>query len=561
MKEKSEPENLIYSQLAYALSIIEKCTDDYIFIMDLKDNKYTISEAALDRFPLPSAEFDNVSEVLKDIIYPPDFDIIAENLDDIAKGYTQEHNFEYRWLTKDGSYAWISCRGQVVCDKAGKAQYLVGRISEIGASKTADNVTGLLTDVQLNKAYQKMLSSKEAFSGYIMQLKIDNFGELNRRYSKSTGDEILKTVAEIIELSISSRDKAYRYVNSSFLILNTSGDTIECAKEIYSKIRKAIEKSLEEFDYKLFFTVSSGIVELKEDNPLSLEELYKKTEYAIYRATKNERNNLVVFDDNDYANYIRQLDIQENLREDINQGFGGFELYYQPIIWAQTQEIVGAEALLRWKSKDYGKMSPVEFIPILEESGLIVPVGKWIANTAVEQCIEWQKYIKSFKVNINISYVQLKTSDVLNDINDLVKEKQLDPRFVVIEITESGNIDIDNALVEDFRNKNFRLAIDDFGTGYSNIRYLQYLNVNLIKIDRSFVERATKSTYDFKIIKHIIDMAHGVNIEVCLEGIETEDELNTLLPLKPDYIQGYYFGRPASAKEFYEQHLKNRSVL
>lgn len=561
MKEKSEPENLIYSQLAYALSIIEKCTDDYIFVMDLKDNKYTISEAALDRFPLPSAEFDNVSEVLKGIIYPPDFDIIAKNLDDIAKGYTQEHNFEYRWLTTDGSYAWISCRGQVVCDKEGKAQYLVGRISEIGASKTADNVTGLLTDVQLNKDYQKMLSSQEAFSGYMMQIKIDNFGELNRRYSKSTGDEILKTVAEIIELSISSRDKAYRYVNSCFLVLNTSGDTIEYAKEIYSKIRKAIEKSLEEFDYKLFFTVSSGIVELKGDKPLSLEELYKKTEYAIYKATKNERNNLVVFDDKDYANYIRQLDIQENLRENINQGFGGFELYYQPIIWAQTQEIVGAEALLRWESKDYGKMSPVEFIPILEESGLIVPVGKWIANTTVEQCIEWQKYIKSFKVNINISYVQLKTSDVLNDINDLVKEKQLDPRFVVIEITESGNIDIDNALVEDFRNKNFRLAIDDFGTGYSNIRYLQYLNVNLIKIDRSFVERATKSTYDFKIIKHIIDMAHGVNIEVCLEGIETEDELNTLLPLKPDYIQGYYFGRPAPAKEFYEQHLKNRSVL
>lgn len=558
MKEKTGLDKIIFSQFEYALSVIEKCTDDYIFIMDFKNDIYSISEAALKRFPLPSAKFDNVTAVLKEIIYPTDYDMIAVNLDEISRGLTKEHNFEYRWKTKDGSYAWISCRGQVVPDENGNAEYLAGRISEIGALKIADNVTGLLTDVQLNKDYEKLLNSKKSFSGYLMQLKIDNFGELNRRYGKTTGDEILKIVAEITEGCISENDKLYRYVNSSFLLLNTDDGKTEDAKEIYCKIRKAIEKSLKDFDYKLFFTISAGIVEIERDNPLPLEELYKKAEFSIYKATKNERNNLLIFADSDYQNYIRQLEIQENLRENINQGFGGFELYYQPIIEAHTQEIVGAEALLRWQSEKYGRMSPVEFIPILEESGLIVPVGKWIATTAIEQCLQWQKYIKNFKVNINISYVQLKTSDVLNDINVIVDEKKLKPHYVVIEITESGNLDIDNTLVEGFRNKNFRLAIDDFGTGYSNIRYLQYLNVNVIKIDRSFVERATKSTYDYKIIKHIIDMAHGVNIEVCLEGIETEEELNTLLPLKPDYLQGYYFGRPVPKDEFFELHLKGK---
>ena len=212
--------------------------------------------------------------------------------------------------------------------------------------------------------------------------------------------------------------------------------------------------------------------------------------------------------------------------------------------------------MLRWESKHYGRVSPAEFIPILEESGLIVPLGKWIFRTAIKQCKFWQEYMPEFKMNINVSYVQLRSSDLSKDVSNYIHEIGLDPKYIVIEITESGHLDMNQELTKEFYEKNFKLAIDDFGTGYSNMRYLQDLNVNILKIDRSFVERAAKNEYDFKIVKHIIDMAHSINLEVCLEGIETPQELNTFEALNPNFIQGFYFGKPVPKDTFFECNIK-----
>ena len=556
MNNLIKPNELIYSQFEYAFSIMDKCTDDYIFILDFAEDCYNISESAVKRFPLPCSKFKNVTNVLKNIIHPDDYSMIEENLKEIVEGKTELHNFEYRWKNKDGDYVWISCRGQVVLDKNGKAAYLAGRISEIGSLKRADNITGLLTDIQLNKDYKSYISKNKNAKGYLMRIKIDNFGELNRRYGKSGGNNVLRIVARILENSIANNERPYRYENSNFVIFNYNGGGIDEAKKTYENIRYAVETETENIDYKFFFTISAGVIEFSSEKHNDIEDLYKKSEFAIYLASKKGANNIEIFDKTEYVNYIKRLKIQENLRIDVKNNFEDFELYYQPIIENETKKLVGAEALLRWKSKEYGNMPPVEFVPILEESGLIVPVGKWIFHTAIKQCKFWQEYIPNFKVNINISYVQLRTSDVLNDINKCIKETGLDPKYIVIEITESGHLDMNNALIKGFYEGNFRLAIDDFGTGYSNMRYLQYLNVNTIKIDRSFVERASKNPYDFKIVKHMIDMAHSINLEVCLEGIETEEELSIFEALNPTYIQGYYFGRPVSKDKFFEDNIK-----
>lgn len=557
MEKQLDPSELIFSQFEYALSVIEKCTDDYIFILDLKNDCYSISDTAVERFPLPGGKFGDVTNVLKGIIHPDDYDMISINLDEIAKGRTTEHNFEYRWLTRDGSYAWISCRGQVVLGKDSKAQYLVGRIAEIGSMQKADNITGLKTETQLDSDYKALLEANPKMSGFFLRVKIDNFRELNRRFGKSMGDIILQEMGKIIEAVSVNGSLAYRFDNSSFIIFNCIGGTIDDASEIYNNIRRMVETTAKRLDYKAFFTVSAGITDFKAGKAPKLDDLYRKTEFAIYSSIDKGGNDIEIFSQDAYDEYIRSLEIRENLRRSVNDNFNGFELYYQPIISAETMSVLGAEALLRWENSIYGRLSPVEFIPILEESGLIVPVGKWIFQTAIKQCKLWQKYIPNFKMNINLSYVQLRSSDILDDIQKCIEENELDPRYIVVEITESGHLDMDSSLIDSFRKKQFKLAIDDFGTGYSNMRYLQYLNANIIKIDRSFVSLATKSAYDFKIVKYIIDMAHGVNMDVCLEGIETIEEINTFLPLKPNFFQGYHFGRPVPSAEFYENHLKN----
>lgn len=556
MESKIKPNELIYSQFEYAFSVIDKCTDDYIFILDFKDDCYSISESAVERFCLPSEKFNNVSENLKSTIHPADFDMIVKNLDDIVNGRTEEHNFEYRWLTVDGEYVWISCRGQVVFDKDGSAAYLAGRISEIGSLKRADNITGLLTDVQLNRDYRELISQNGFISGYLMRIRIDNFKEMNRRYGKTLGDEVLKIFGRILEEAVGENGKAYRYENSGFVIFNYDGGKIEDAQRLYEDIRKRVEKASEKADYRVFFTVSAGVVAILPNKVREIDEIYKRAEFAIYLSENRGTNNIIIFDNDEYNDYIRHINIQENLRMDIKNDFRGFELYYQPIVSAFGKNLIGAEALLRWESKEYGKMSPVEFIPILEESGLIVPLGKWIFKTAIKQCKAWQEFIPEFKMNINISYVQLRTSDVLQDINKCLEEVGLDPKYICVEITESGHLDMDNSLIEEFYKNNFKLAIDDFGTGYSNMRYLQYLNVDIIKIDRSFAERATKSLYDYKIVKHIIDMAHSVDLDICLEGIETEEELEIIETLRPDFIQGFYFGKPVPKGTFFENNIE-----
>ena len=220
--------------------------------------------------------------------------------------------------------------------------------------------------------------------------------------------------------------------------------------------------------------------------------------------------------------------------------------------------MIGAEALLRWECDRYGKLSPAQFIPILEDSGLIVPVGKWVAYTAIKQCKEWQKIIPEFKININLSYIQIRKSNVALDIINVIQKVGIDPKYVTFEFTESGYLENDTSvkkLIKIFNNQGIKLALDDFGTGYSNLAYLQNFNVDVIKIDRSFVNKAMEDDNIYNVINHIIDMAHNINVTVCIEGIENVEEQDKICKLLPDTMQAYLFGRPAPAAEFEKTHM------
>ena len=179
-------------------------------------------------------------------------------------------------------------------------------------------------------------------------------------------------------------------------------------------------------------------------------------------------------------------------------------------------------------------------------------------KTAVKQCKEWQKQIPGFRMNINVSYIQLKKSDVAFDVIHELKEYELDSKYVLFELTESGFVETDSTIrhiIKTFQKQKIKLGLDDFGTGYSNLCYLNDLKVYIIKIDRTFVMKAMKSNYHYKLLRHIIDMAHSIHLKVCIEGVEDEHELQIVTELNPDYIQGYYFGKPVDKEEFYIQNM------
>lgn len=557
MENVEETIPINYKQFEYAVSVIGKCTDDYMFLFDFDRDYYSISKEAQERFRIPSNRFFEASKVLQNVVHKEDIELLNADLKMLKDGKKTEHNLEYRWLDKKGEIVWISCRGQMLKDEDGR-RFLVGRISEIGILQKADNVTGFLREPQLKENFDKYITVHDGAYGYIMKIGIDNFKEINEQYGMETGDSILKSVAICLEqVVVGGNIEKYRMNGDGFLLFSPNGQ-IEEAKEIFFNLKSAIVEHTECMNYKVFYTVSAGIVEYPK-NGTEYNEIQKLLEFAFNRAKKEERGNVFVFQKDEYDNYIRRLDIQEHLRVDVENNFRGFWLCYQPLFNVDTGILIGAEALLRWNSEKYGPMSPVQFISILEESGLIIPVGRWVLYEAVKQCKIWQEVNPDFRMSINLSYIQFKKSDIMTDIIKCIEKIGISFQDIVLELTESGDIEADahlRGLMKDFRKRKIKLAIDDFGSGYSNLRYLQELQVDMIKIDRTFVNKAMKNLYDFKLIEHIIDMAHSINLQVCLEGIETKEEMYRLKKLQPDSFQGYLFGKPMDAENFYKNNLE-----
>ena len=213
---------------------------------------------------------------------------------------------------------------------------------------------------------------------------------------------------------------------------------------------------------------------------------------------------------------------------------------------------------MRFWTEETGAVSPVEFIPLLEESGLIIPVGKWILHQAMDACSKIRKTMPEFRISVNLSYIQVLKSNVLGEILSGMEKYDLDPGSIIIELTESGFLESDHNFIgfcQGLRENGILLALDDFGTGYSNFHYLYNLSPNTIKIDRSFTLKALNNDYEFNLLQHMVDMTHSIDLKLCIEGIETQQELQKISKMGPDYIQGYYFGKPCALPKFLEDHI------
>lgn len=547
-------------EFEYIMEVFGRCTDDYLFLLDMDRDYYSISERVLEKFELPSAHFSNAGEELAKIVYPEDLPALLEDLEELKNGEKTDHNIEYRWVDKNGKLVWISCRGVVVQDTTQGREndrILVGRITEIGSKRKADNVTGLFAERQLQIDYENIRKEGIRKRGTLLRIGVDNFKEVNERYGMEVGDSVLKMIAQCME-KVSGKNRCYKLYGDEFMILMMEEEDIEQARDMYHKIRVLIEEERKEQGYQNFYTISSGIVGISYEE-MNFDRACNYSEFALSVAKKNGKNCSYVYRQEDYKAYMKSLDILEKLRYAVNHDFQGFEVYYQPIISVETEKVVGAEALLRFHCEEYGMLSPGIFIPILEESGLIIPVGEWVYQTAMRQSLKWQKLIPNFRININLSFIQICKSDVVSGIMTSIQELGINPGTVLFEFTESGMIAYDDSVQRllDVLNENqVKIALDDFGTGYSSLAYLKNLRVNLLKLDRSFTAKAVSNDFDYTLIGHIVDMAHSIGLGVCFEGIETEEELVRLKELRPDYIQGFYYGRPVESQKFYEENLK-----
>lgn len=543
-------------QIMEVFQALNQTSDDYFFILDIKEDSCFFCDRVLERFHLSSDFICPAGEGLRELVVEEDYPLLLEDLRRIRTGEKKYHDMEYRWYGKDKETIWIHCRGTVIYDSGGNIRLLVGSISEVNGEEKRDRLTGLYGENRFALDLGRLLQ-KEQSAGFLLLIGVDDFKEINEKYGIESGNTLLRELADIIRECMLPGMQLYRLVADEFVLFGQDNVSSGQVTELFEEIRRNIFRHIEEEDYRNFYTVSAGL--LRSPYPSGdYGELVKYLEFALNEAKRRGKNGLVVFSREDYDAYVGRLEIKEELRKAIFNAYEGFSLHYQPIVDAKNYEIKGAEALLRWNSSKYGKMPPGDFIPVMEESGLIIPMGSYVMEEAVRCCCRLKRFIPSFHMNINLSYVQLKKSDVLQELRIHLGVAEVCPENIMLEITESGYIETDPAFrkaMEEISGQKLRLAIDDFGTGYSNLRYLKDLRADMIKIDRSFAVKALESDYDYTLLGHIIEMAHSIGLRVCLEGVETEEELVRLQRLSPDYIQGFLFGRPVPEAEFVEKYL------
>ncbi|MEE1217053.1 MAG: GGDEF domain-containing phosphodiesterase [Agathobacter sp.] len=539
------------------IDLIAPCMDDYLYIIDLKNDTLRTSQSAAERFMLPDKFVNNAIAHLRRLVYEKDRKLFENHKRKIYDGNEKRYNLLCRLMNRKNLPVWINCRGDVINDEAGKPRYIIGCMNETGARQRADNISGLLGEKEM--AAYLYSQPKEKLSGYFIQFGIDDFGTINNVQGQIYGNYILKRVAECIAECLSSGQRIYHLVADQYMLVDMFSKSQDDVVQLFNRIGEKIDEFIVDENYKSIFSVSAGVTDISTLAE-GAEECRKKSDFSLKSAKKRGRGSIYFFEDEDYKASLRKNTILSALRSATVNDFEGFEVYYQPILDSNGDRIIGAEALLRFfmHSDDAVEMvSPVEFIPLLEESRLIIPVGEFVLDEAAKMCREMQQYIVDFRVNINVSYIQIMRVKMANKILSAIKANHLRPESICIEMTESGFMDMTPYFCR-FRKRleenKIQFIIDDFGTGYSNLRYISEMNPDYVKIDKDFTARAMSSVKDYELFRKIIEMVHSVNVKICIEGIEKEEWACAMKEIHVDYMQGYLYGRPCEKGVFLKEY-------
>lgn len=536
--------------------ILNEISDNYIYICNMKTGTFRYAKHLVELFDLPGEILRDPLPVWKNIVHPQDWEKFYQSNINLGKDGHDDHFVEFRAKTYDGEYIWLKCCGKVVRDESGEPFMFSGIMTELGQTSKKDSLTNLYTQEVFQEKTKEKCHETSDFA--MIEMDIDDLKVFNEMYDRITGDFIINRVAELIQETVSEDVRVYKLGANSFSLL-VDNTTEEEVREIYRKAQLRIEQepSLQALDYPV--QISAGCAFYLKDAE-DEEELIKNCELALQYAKESGKNRLIYFSLDVWEARKRGFALRKCLDRSVRNEFAGFKLNYQLQVDAETGEFKGAEALLRWECEELGRISPLEFIPHLEKSGLIVPVGLWVFAEAVRACGKWLEYRPDFTVSINVSHLQITGSDFVGDIKRIIEEEGVHPSHIILELTESCMVENTESLKNTLRQLHslgFQIAIDDFGTGYSSLGLLKTIQADVVKIDKLFIQDIRSSQSEQIFIRSITDLCHSMGMSVVQEGVEEERDMDILRPMGIDYIQGFLYSRPQEEEKISEQ-LKRR---
>ena len=465
--------------------------------------------------------------------------------------------FEIRFT----NLVWIDGSEVIVCTASDITQKKKSQ-QKIEFQAHNDFLTGLYNRMKCESDLKKIIkqSIKDGVKGALMFIDLDDFKHINDGLGHQYGDVLLQQIAAGLQSIVGLRGKCYRMGGDEFVAI-VMPDMFSELERIANKVKDMLNKPWYLMETEYFCTMSMGIAVFPDDSK-DVHEIIRLADIAMYESKKNGKNGYTFYDSCSKLNTARRLDIENSMRQAVTSGIEEFVVFYQPVVDVRTGECSSCEALVRWDSKALGFMGPGDFIPLAEYLGLITSIGDYVLEEACRQCRYWNEHgIPDFHINVNLSVVQLLQKDVAETVARILKKTGVNPKNIVLEITESFAInDMDRVLdiIKGIKKLGPRIALDDFGTGYSSLNYIKQLPLDIIKVDKTFIDDIVEDEYAQAFIKLIVELSDTIDTDIIVEGVENEAQLNILKELGVDYIQGFYYGKPVPAYEFEKLNFRGR---
>lgn len=505
-------------------------------------------------------------------LHPEDLDRAEKNLYDFLTGITDYYENVYRMQNKEGLYKWVLSKGKGIQNNQGKISYIAGSHTDITEKiemekqlyllAYTDKLTKLSNREKLNKDFKEIikrdLKNKKIVFFYI---DIDEFGYINNTLGYEEGNKIIKKTADFLQERYGKEHYLARVSSDEFLVMYESEDNIQSIEKELNSLILEIKRGRLFEKHEIILTVSIGAA-IYEDHGKDFFELIRKADTALYCAKMNGKDQFKIYTPQMADKVYSTNDLINQIRVGMEKE--EFEMHYQPIYQARTNNLAGFEALIRWNHPFRGLVPPLDFIPVAEVSGQMKSLEKMIFTEVFDQVGKWMEDGEiPFFVAINLSAKGLLESDIVEFLKELLLKYKVKAERIEFEVTETAMIhNLSNSLkvLTEIRELGFKISLDDFGKGYSSLSYLKRLPIDKVKLDREFIEDIENPRDQF-LINSIIDLSQNLNLEVVAEGVEKQEELSLLEGMNCDYIQGFLLGKPSSVcntEKLLEKIYKNK---